>query len=132
MSNVPADDDDAAEHDRITWRQRSGSDRHWRDEQNRKWILNAAGQIEQGGKLQNIVDEQPESKRRAEPMARRIADRQKDIEPRRQGDEDQTASDIEWKAVIERDKCNRDELPEHRRPAQPDARNEPKLAVSLG
>ncbi|GBE43464.1 hypothetical protein BMS3Bbin10_01541 [bacterium BMS3Bbin10] len=103
-------------------------DRHGRNDQEGKGILQTAREIKKRRDLQHIVSQHGRSIVAPEPQAARIAYTQKNIEPRRERDDGDAQADRQIEAQSEIHQCDGSRLTEHRNPAQPDYGPEPQQA----
>jgi hypothetical protein len=121
-----APDREEAEAERPLRREGRRRDEHGGEEQHRERVLEPPGQVEQGRKLQDVEGKQGRGGVVGQPVARREADPQGEIDPGRHGDHQDRQPEWQRKAEAELDHGDRRRLAGHREPAQPDQGVEPQ------
>jgi hypothetical protein len=108
-----------------------GRDRDRSDEQEGEGVLEPSGEIEQGRELKHVEAEHHEGIARFEPLARRVADAQDDIDPGGERDHREAPADWEIDADHPIGADHRHALAEHREPAQSYDGLEPEPALAV-
>jgi hypothetical protein len=109
---------EAAKRERALRRQRRRGDEHRREEEHGEGILQAAGEVEEGGELQDVEAEEQGRRVVAEPVARRIADAQREVDERRGRDDGKAFPEREREAEAEMHPGDGGALARHREPAE--------------
>jgi hypothetical protein len=114
------------EQERLVRLKRRGRDHDRAEEQDRERVLQAAGQVEEAGELQEVIGEQQRRPVRVEPPRRREDDPQAEIEPGGERDQGQAGAEGDRELEPEADDEDRRRLAGDREPPQADERGEPK------
>ena len=114
-----AGDREQAERDGEPHRQRGRRNQHRREEQERERVLQPAGEVQQRRKLDDVEREQGGGMDRLQPLHRIEGDLQRQIDQRRQADDDEAGHDRHVEFEPLRHDEDRGELAQHREPAQP-------------
>src|SRR3990172_1168872 len=123
---------ESPESDCVPERQRGRRNRDRCNDEHRERILDAARQIEQRRQLHDVVGEQERGKADREPVARRVADSQIDVDPSRHRDENEAWSDRQLETEHDRNHADGQDLTQHADPAQPHDRLQLEPAVGIG
>ncbi|MFO7497211.1 MAG: hypothetical protein R6X05_16415 [Desulfobacterales bacterium] len=105
---------------------RNGNGHH---EQERERIGQPTGQIDQDGELQDVIGKHEGRKTFMQPSREAPAERQRDVQPGRKGDDGQARSQRQRKAKPEMDQQHRNQLTADSQPAQPDRGAQPQALV---
>ena len=115
---------EAAEADRRRPRQGRGRNDHRSQYQQRERVVEAAGQVEQGGQLQDVVGEIEDGMVVGKMAAERAAQRQHHVQQRGGADRRRAMEDRQRVAEAVMHQQDRRRLAEHGRPADRDQRSE--------
>src|SRR5829696_8434155 len=121
----------AAERQRAVGRQRRRRDQDRCQEQHRERVLQAAGQVAQRRELEDVEAKQKRRRILAEPVARRIAQAQPEVQRRGGGDDGKAGPERQREAEAEMHAGDGGALPDDGKPAQPNQRIEPQPAGVL-
>ncbi|BAQ48319.1 hypothetical protein Maq22A_c27440 [Methylobacterium aquaticum] len=99
--------------------QRGRGDQHGCQEEQRERVLQPAGEEEERRELDDVEGEEQHRRVVAEPMARRVADAQRQVEPGRGRDDEEAPAERQGQAEAEMGAGHRGTLARHGEPAQP-------------
>ena len=118
-----------AEQERLVRLQRRGRDHDRPEQQDGERVLQPAGQVEQAGKLQEVVGEKQRRPVRVEPMRRREGERRPRLSQAESEISAKQAPNGSGKPNHSADDQDRRRLAADGEPAQPDQRREPEPAA---
>ena len=118
--------DDDAEEQRRERRERRRRDDHRHEEEDSERVLEPPGDEEQHAELQRVIGKEEEGGLGAEPVARRKANAERQVERRRERDQPDAPEDREREAEAEIDHRDRHRLAGHRQPAETNQGLEPE------